>query len=327
MNCPRCQAANPNDASFCGSCGESFAAAVTGGGWICGSCATSNPTEAQFCGACGQASSATTATAHSTDATPAAVAMGGTVAGDHVEAQRGRRRWPLIAAAAVGIGAIALGAVFVLTQDSDSSQSLMSGETEGSDDDADVTATVTTTPPEQAAVTTISNPATTAGPTSTSTTTSTTSTSTTTSTTSTTTTTTTTLPPDPEVQASGELDALLTADEQRVEEIVDTWVPQLSAKRLGLEWEGVTYGYAEILADHAARRAAWDAVLVDGATYNFTSGGEQMVGWYITLVPRTHSTADRALAWCVDNDFGRDDCIAKLVTDRDDVGVTTKLLP
>ena len=42
-------------------------------------------------------------------------------------------------------------------------------------------------------------------------------------------------------------------------------------------------------------RDGWDAVLADGGAYNFTSGGEPMTGWYMTIVPIAFDDADEAL--------------------------------
>ena len=46
MNCPGCQAANPDDAKFCMSCGTSLASG-------CPKCGTDLPSEAKFCFSCG----------------------------------------------------------------------------------------------------------------------------------------------------------------------------------------------------------------------------------------------------------------------------------
>jgi len=186
----------------------------------------------------------------------------------------------------------------------------------------DTTATTSTT----VADATSADPA----PTSTTTTTPATTTPTTTTTTvpPTTTTTvapTTTLPPDPEVVAGTTLTALLAEDAPTMPTLEEKWVPQLSAKRLGLEWEGVTYDYQAILAEHRALREQYGAILVDGATYSFRANDAPMAGWFITLVPEAYGSPDGALGWCTAMRIGRDDCFAKLITNRPNPGQTIQL--
>ena len=50
MNCPKCEAANPEEARFCVNCGTSFEAEL---GFPCQSCGTEIPPSAQFCFSCG----------------------------------------------------------------------------------------------------------------------------------------------------------------------------------------------------------------------------------------------------------------------------------
>ncbi len=161
-----------------------------------------------------------------------------------------------------------------------------------------------------------------ATPTSAATTTSTATTTTATTTTATTTTATTTLP----LTAEQQLALVIDEDAPLVAGIAETWLPQLSAKRLGLEIDGVVFGYEEILADHMAHRAAYDAVLIDGGTYNFNLDGDQMTGWYMTLVPQPFGTFEGALDWCRLEDIGRDDCFAKFLSaDPENIDRTIRL--
>ncbi len=48
MDCPSCQHSLPDDASFCGHCGESLASER-----LCVGCGRSNPPEMRFCLGCG----------------------------------------------------------------------------------------------------------------------------------------------------------------------------------------------------------------------------------------------------------------------------------
>ena len=50
-------------------------------------------------------------------------------------------------------------------------------------------------------------------------------------------------------------------------------------------WQGVHWDYQTILDEHYRLRATYDAILTDGAAYNFRVDGEQMDGWFVTLVP------------------------------------------
>ena len=99
------------------------------------------------------------------------------------------------------------------------------------------------------------------------------------------------------------------------------WVPQLSAKRDGTRWEGVDYELPQILALHDELDARYGALLVSGADYQFRIDDSPMVGWFITIVDRSHTTPDGALDWCRANAIDRDNCAAKLITyDQDTDG-------
>ncbi len=143
----------------------------------------------------------------------------------------------------------------------------------------------------------------------------------------------TTVPPpttvvvDPNAQALNELNGLIASDAPGVSDVAERWVPQLSAKRLGIEWQGVTYGYPEILGEHLALRAATGAVLVDGSTYNFRIDNNPMVGWYISIVPIGFDTAEGALNWCAQRGFDRNNCAAKFISTNIALSGTLRLQP
>jgi hypothetical protein len=195
--------------------------------------------------------------------------------------------------------------------------------------DAAETATVatsttsTTTAPSTAAATTTSVEPFTATTTST------------TSTTSTTTTPTTAPPPvvtlakieNQENEALAMLEALMVGDASTMVQLDEHWVPQLSAKTYGLEWDNRYWDYRTILEEHNLRRSSFGAILADGGTYNFRQSGEPMTGWFVTLVPTIATESGPVLSWCADHGLGRDDCFAKFVTTRQDIGSTIKLQP
>ena len=119
-----------------------------------------------------------------------------------------------------------------------------------------------------------------------------------------------TAPPTADVQ----LAMLIEEDEPTVAPIIENWLPQLSAKRLGIEDRGIVYGYDEILDDHRMHRQEYGAVLVDGGSYNFNLDGEQMEGWFMTIIPEPFDTSEGALTWCRVREIGRDSCFAKFVS-------------
>lgn len=157
-------------------------------------------------------------------------------------------------------------------------------------------------------------------------TTSTTGTTTTTSTTSTTSTTTTpTTTPDPNAVALSSLVATIDADRPIVDTHLGRWVPQISAKREGLLWEGVTYDLAEIDTLHQSFDTQYGALLISGAEYNFRLDGAPMVGWYVSVVDQSYPTPEGALSWCRTAGIDRENCAAKLITNDPDAGETLVL--
>lgn len=151
------------------------------------------------------------------------------------------------------------------------------------------------------------------------------STTTTTTEDSTTTTTTTTLLPDPSTVALTGLAETIEADRPMVDTHLGRWVPQISAKRDGTRWEGVDYGFPEILGLHRELDERYGALLVSGAEYNFTIDDNPMAGWFITIVDQSHPSPEGALEWCRLNNIDRDNCAAKLVTNDPDPGRTLVL--
>ena len=115
---------------------------------------------------------------------------------------------------------------------------------------------------------------------------------------------------DPDTAAYNQVARLVVADKPRVDAVLNRWVPQLSAKQLGIVAEGVTYTWPAILQDHATRRAAYGAALVYADTYNF---GTRLHDWYVTIVPEGFDDAQGALGWCRSHSIDRNNCFAKLL--------------
>ena len=122
-------------------------------------------------------------------------------------------------------------------------------------------------------------------------------------------------PPNPSLLALTSLNDQVAADSPVVAGILESWVPQLSAKQLGTPWEGVIYGYPEIWSEHQFLRSYYNVVLVEGGRYNFEIDGEQMAGWYITLVAEPFFSSDGALNWCRAAGIDRNNCAAKFISD------------
>jgi serine/threonine-protein kinase len=134
------------------------------------------------------------------------------------------------------------------------------------------------------------------------------------------------LPPTTEAPAEFDSDAESRLDDQiaedapQVEQLLDVWVPQLSAKRPGLDVKGDdrgAYTAAAVLSDHLAYRQRYadqgiGVLLLRSSDYNFKSPG-----FYVTVVDETFATPEAANAWCDGQGIGPDDCFAKRLSHSD----------
>jgi hypothetical protein len=208
----------------------------------------------------------------------------------------GRDRALIVTAAVLAIG-VAVGVYLLLTRSSDE-QSVRSGDrsvaTDSSDGDRSGGAGGSDEP---GGATTTTEPSTTT----------TASTTTSTSTPSTTTTLT------PAEQAHQDLLDLQASSRSRVEQVVDTWVPQVSSKYVGLQADGITYDEAAIVADHRAWRARFPqeqvALLWSGDYTSFKQGNI-----WVTVVIESYPTSEGAKAWCDQAGLDADNCYAKLIS-------------
>jgi|GEM_PF-1851859 serine/threonine protein kinase len=114
------------------------------------------------------------------------------------------------------------------------------------------------------------------------------------------------------------------ANDDRPYVITDTWIPQLSSKRVGLFADGKVWTNAMILDQHMQMRQQYPNVRLlwsgDWSTY---SGRD----FWITVVGLPSSNPDDVLAWCTRQGYDRDNCIAKIVSTTRGVTGTTKLNP
>jgi len=101
----------------------------------------------------------------------------------------------------------------------------------------------------------------------------------------------------------------IDGDEETVEDLVDLWVPQISAKKVGTKDDGITYTLADIVDHHEDLRDEYGAVLLWSGDYVFRDDK-----LWITIVPIGYTTSVGALGWCADHDLGNDDCFARLIT-------------
>lgn len=127
---------------------------------------------------------------------------------------------------------------------------------------------------------------------------------------------------DPEAASTQQLRQLATTDRPYVAALLaDKWVPQLSAKRPGVVDDGVVWTNALALQEHLRLRRQYDAKLLwsgDWSTFDGTN-------FWITIVPLTFSDSSYALAWCSNQGFDRDHCIAKIVSTTHPVANSTAL--
>ncbi|WP_419197128.1 serine/threonine-protein kinase [Mycolicibacterium litorale] len=131
--------------------------------------------------------------------------------------------------------------------------------------------------------------------------------------------------PDVERRSLSQLQAIARNDRAYVSlYLADRWLPQLSAKRVGLEAEGTVWDNEQILEEHLAFRDNYPNVRLlwsgDWSTYDGRN-------YWITIVGWTQSDPDQVLSWCSYHGFGRDHCIAKIVSTSRGPAGTTKTNP
>lgn len=131
-------------------------------------------------------------------------------------------------------------------------------------------------------------------------------------------TTVTTAPPSPKVPpnkaARRDLNGLIEQDFATVEALEGTWVVQLSAKRPGVEADGITYEFTDVLENHEQLRDAYGAVLLSSNDWVYETSD-----LFITIVPTPYDDAAGALDECGRLGIDRANCLAKkITTDRSD---------
>ena len=107
----------------------------------------------------------------------------------------------------------------------------------------------------------------------------------------------------------GDLRAAAAADRDRVEELVDHWVPQLASGRLGLQPKGGVLT-AEGVLSWADQLEAYDALLFNSHDYTHRLAD---VHW-VYVAPQAFDDPQQVFDWCDAQGRGPHDCFARFVT-------------
>lgn len=114
-----------------------------------------------------------------------------------------------------------------------------------------------------------------------------------------------------DASAKNALDDEVTRDQSAAEQLVGSWVPQLSSKRPGLVVNGITYGYLQIWQDFEQSRAQYpNALLIWSGNYISFSYPD----FYVTVVSAPYSDGQSANQWCDDANIDSDNCYAELLS-------------
>ncbi|MBN6039286.1 hypothetical protein [Amycolatopsis sp. 195334CR] len=118
-------------------------------------------------------------------------------------------------------------------------------------------------------------------------------------------------PPATTESALSLLQRQIVADRTAVSALVGSWVPQLSAKQVGLVVRGETFDHRRIWHDYLASKQRYPSALL---LWSGDFSSFKHPDFWITVVPERFSTGEAANGWCVDQGIGKDDCYAKRLT-------------
>jgi hypothetical protein len=104
------------------------------------------------------------------------------------------------------------------------------------------------------------------------------------------------------------LELELVADGRGVEQLVGSWIPQLSAKQPGMTVDGVFYDYDEISRHVASLKQRFPGALLTWSG-NFTTFRQP--DFYVVVMPMPFASAASVIDWCNAQGLGPDDCLAK----------------
>jgi hypothetical protein len=129
-----------------------------------------------------------------------------------------------------------------------------------------------------------------------------------------------TVAPDVENVSLSRLQAMARNDRPYV--LTDVWIPQISSKRVGLVAEGTEWDNEKVLDEHLRLRRIYPDVRLlwsgDWSTYDGRN-------FWVTVVGLHSSNPDDVLAWCIQQGFDRDHCIAKMVSTWHPIAGSTKM--
>jgi hypothetical protein len=107
------------------------------------------------------------------------------------------------------------------------------------------------------------------------------------------------------------LQELRDADLPAVRDMLHTWVPQISSKRVGLVANGKTWSNVDILQDHLQLRQRYrGARLVWSGHWTSFSAPDM----WVTIVGKPYEDPAEANSWCDSQGIAADDCFAKFIS-------------
>lgn len=111
-----------------------------------------------------------------------------------------------------------------------------------------------------------------------------------------------------ENNASKALDWQVEHDKDSAELFYSTYTAQLSSKRKGMEAEGKTWNYRDILAQFITMRNKNSNVLLiwSGDWPAYSSNSDK---YYVILAGEGFDSTDEAWNWCKANNYGPNDCM------------------
>jgi hypothetical protein len=120
---------------------------------------------------------------------------------------------------------------------------------------------------------------------------------------------------DVEAASVAGLNVIADADHQPIDaQLKDKWLPQLSIKWKGQEWQGFTYADPDIINEHLRMRLAFDNVRLARAVEWTTLNDTDHPDAWVTLAGSTSPDANGANGWCDSKGLGPNDCFARLIS-------------
>jgi serine/threonine protein kinase len=105
--------------------------------------------------------------------------------------------------------------------------------------------------------------------------------------------------------------------------MTDTWIPQISSKKVGLRAEGTEWDNDQIRNEHLRLRRIYpDVKLLWSGDWSTYDGRD----FWVTVVGLHADNPDAVLNWCTQQGFDRDHCIAKVVSTSLPIAGSTRML-